>query len=163
MLLADRVIALALMGLSVYFMVHALVLPIGWVESAGPGGGAFPFWLSLVMLLAAGGILARSFISPQRVGGGAFFDRLTVRSVFTVSLVLIITIGLIPVIGAYLSLMLFLFWYLRIFGGHSWTLTASIVLLTPIFLFFFFEVTLKILLPKGVTEPFFLPLYAQFF
>jgi hypothetical protein len=30
-------------------------------------------------------------------------------------------------------------------------------------LFFFFEVTLRILLPKGVTEPLFFPLYATFF
>jgi hypothetical protein len=42
-------------------------------------------------------------------------------------------------------------------------LTASLVICTPVFLFFFFEVTLKILLPKGVTEPLFTPLYAIFF
>ena len=36
-------------------------------------------------------------------------------------------------------------------------------LLTPIMMFFFFEVTLKIMLPKGVSEPLFLPLYAKFF
>jgi putative tricarboxylic transport membrane protein len=35
--------------------------------------------------------------------------------------------------------------------------------LTPIVVFFFFEATLKILLPKGITEPFFFPLYAMFF
>jgi len=42
-------------------------------------------------------------------------------------------------------------------------LTACLTLITPVFLFFFFEVTLKILLPKGLTEPFFIPLYAKFF
>jgi putative tricarboxylic transport membrane protein len=36
-------------------------------------------------------------------------------------------------------------------------------LCTPVALFFFFEVTLRILLPKGVTEPWFYPLYATFF
>ena len=62
MLTADRVIAASLMAFSAYLMWHATVLPIGWEGSSGPGGGAFPFWLSLVMLLASAGILVRSFI-----------------------------------------------------------------------------------------------------
>ena len=37
-------------------MWHAVSLPIGWNGlEGGPGGGAFPFWLSLVMLLCAAG------------------------------------------------------------------------------------------------------------
>ena len=41
MLVADRVIAGALMALSLYFMWHATVLPIGWNgTTGGPGGGA---------------------------------------------------------------------------------------------------------------------------
>ena len=61
------------------------------------------------------------------------------------------------------ALPLFLFWYLRIFGGHGWTLTLSLTILTPVATFLFFEAVLKILLPKGITEPLFLPLYAFFF
>ena len=53
MLTADRIIAGALMALSLYFMWHATVLPIGWVEGEGPGGGAFPFWLSAIMFVCA--------------------------------------------------------------------------------------------------------------
>ena len=73
------------------------------------------------------------------------------------------TIALIPVAGAYVALPLFLLWYLRIFGGHGWTLTLSLTILTPIATFLFFEAVLKMLLPKGITEPLFLPLYAIFF
>lgn len=162
MLIADRVIALALMGLSIYFMVHATVLPIGWEGASGPGGGAFPFWLSAVMLLASGGILARSFLrTPPRYA--PFFETDTFASVVKVTLAVTVTVALIPLIGTYLALPGFLFWYLFIFGKHGWRLTAILCLATPLFIFFFFEVTLKILLPKGMTEPFFLPLYAAFF
>ena len=163
MLLADRIIAVSIMVLSIYFMWHATVLPIGWNSmTGGPGGGAFPFWLSAIMFCAAGGILIRSFRGESDYIG-RFFDPETLPSVVKVTASLLVTVALIPWLGAYVALPLFLFWYLRIFGKHGWVLTASIALITPLFLFFFFEVTLKILLPKGVTEHLFIPLYATFF
>ena len=101
-------------------------------------------------------------LSPQSIAGDAEFLRGS-GSVAAVVVALVITVGLVGIAGAYVALMLFLFWYLRIFGRHGWTLTLSLLVATPLFLFFFFEVTLKILLPKGWTEPLFLPLYATFF
>ena len=56
---SELAISAALMGLSVWFMWHATVLPIGWNgQTGGPGGGAFPFWLSAAMGLAAGAIVS---------------------------------------------------------------------------------------------------------
>jgi hypothetical protein len=162
MLTADRVIALGIIALSIYFMIHATALPIGWNgQTGGPGGGAFPFWLSLIMALCAGGILVKSFAVDDT--GERFFDPETIRSVAAVAAAFTVTIALIPILGAYVSLVLFMLWYLRIFGGHGWKVVLPLTVATPIFLFFFFEVTLKILLPKGWTEPFFIPLYATFF
>lgn len=163
MLVADKVIAAALMVLSGYFMWHATVLPIGWNGvTGGPGGGAFPFWLSAVMFVCSGGVLVRSLRGGSEVSG-PFFDPETLASVVQVVIALIVTVALIPWAGSYIALPLFLFWYLRVFGRHGWPVTLSLVIATPVFLFFFFEVTLKILLPKGLTEPFFIPLYAMFF
>jgi hypothetical protein len=162
MLVADRVIAVAIMALSAYFMWHAVALPIGWNGmTGGPGGGAFPFWLSLIMMLSAGGILMRSL--RETASDQKFFDGVMLRSVVMVVIALFVTIALIPLVGAYIAIPLFIFWYIRIFGRHSWLLTSCLVIGTPLFLFFFFEVTLKILLPKGITEPWFFPLYAMFF
>jgi hypothetical protein len=163
MLTADRLIALAIMAMSVYFMWHATVLPIGWNGmTGGPGGGAFPFWLSAIMFVCAGAILLRSLAGRTEYSGN-FFDPETLQSVVSVVIALVITVGLIPVAGSYIAFPLFLIWYLKIFGKHGWVLTASLTVATPVFLFFFFEVTLKILLPKGFTEPLFIPLYAMFF
>ena len=155
--------ALAIIALSFYFMSHAIALPIGWNgETGGPGGGAFPFWLSLVMALCATGVLIRSYM-VRDFGDPFFVDADSIRPVAAVAIALVATIALTPLAGAYVAIVLFLFWYLRIFGGHGWTLTLILMTATPVFLFFFFEVTLKILLPKGWTEPLFLPLYATFF
>jgi hypothetical protein len=150
------------MVLSAYFMWHAVELPIGWNgRTGGPGGGSFPFWLSAVMLVCSGLVLLRSYAANAKAS--FFFDMSMLRSVLAIIASLVVTIALIPIVGAYIALPLFLFWYLRIYGGHGWVLTLSITLLTPVVIFFFFEVTLRILLPKGVTEPLFFPLYAMFF
>lgn len=161
MLKAESLIALGLMALSGYFMWHATVLPIGWVAGSGPGGGAFPFWLSLVMLLASGGIFVRALRAEPATE--PFFEPDMLRPVLAVIGALVATIALMSWLGTYVALALFLFWYLFIFGRHGWKLTAILIFGTLFTLFFFFEVTLKILLPKGVTEPLFIPLYAVFF
>lgn len=163
MLMADRLIAVSIMLLSLYFMWHAIALPIGWNGmTGGPGGGAFPFWLAVIMFICAAGILVRSLRGNSSYSGH-FFDPETLAWVASVTIALVVTIGLIPWVGTYVALPLFMFWYLRIFGHHGWLLTGILCAVTPIFLFFFFEVTLKILLPKGLTEPMFIPLYAWFF
>lgn len=162
MINADRIIASLIMISALYFMWHAVSLPIGWNGlEGGPGGGAFPFWLSLVMLLCAAGVFWRS------TSGSKFqrfaFDMSMVKPIFLVSIGLVFTVFLTSMIGAHLAVFLFLFWYLRFVGKHSLKLSVAISVLTPIIMFFFFEVTLKIMLPKGVSEPLFLPLYAMFF
>lgn len=163
MLMADRLIAASIMALALYFMWHAIALPIGWNGmTGGPGGGAFPFWLSAIMFVCAGGVLIRSLRGKSDYAGN-FFDPETLSWVVSVTIALIVTVALMPWAGTYIALPLFLLWYLKIFGKHGWAVTASLCICTPLFLFFFFEVTLKILLPKGLTEPFFIPLYAIFF
>jgi hypothetical protein len=161
MVKAESAIALGLVGLSLYFMWHATVLPIGWVEGQGPGGGAFPFWLSAIMLAASGAVFLRSL---RATGPRApFFVPAMVRPVAMVVIALAATVALTPLFGMYLAIGIFLVWYLRVFGRHSWRLTGSVILGTVLVMFFFFEVTAKAILPKGITEPLFLPLYRIFF
>ena len=71
-------------------------------------------------------------------------------------------IALIHVIGVYGAVPLFLVFYIRFLGGHSWTTTGALAVSTPVAAFFFFEIALTKTLPKGFTEPFFNPLYDNF-
>jgi len=68
-------------------------------------------------------------------------------------------IALIHWIGVYGAIPLFLIFYVRVLGGHSWFKTLTIALATPVVTFVFFEVALKITLPKGYTEPLFYPIF----
>ncbi|MEO1328286.1 MAG: tripartite tricarboxylate transporter TctB family protein [Pseudomonadota bacterium] len=186
MRLAELLISAALMALSVFFMAYAVELPIGWEPGAGPGGGAFPFWLGLIMLIASAVVFVRELSNAHHVwrrysgvdeagnprpAGHApgdesddpFIEPSAVRDILIASGALFATIAAMPIVGTYVAVPLFLIAYLRFFAGHGWLLTGLIALITPIVMFFFFEVTLKILLPKGATEPLFIPLYAIFF
>ena len=154
-----------LMGVfSLYLMVKSAELPIGWIPDEGPGGGAWPFWLSVMMLLSCVGIIVNwaRRKGPIAVSEETYIERGVLIEVGLVALALIVTVGLFSLIGVYGALPLFLLFYLRFLGNHSWGFSVSFALLIPIITFFFFEITLKITLPKGVTEPLFYPLYRIF-
>jgi putative tricarboxylic transport membrane protein len=162
---AELLMAIMMGAFSIYLMFKSAELPIGWIDEEGPGGGTWPFWLSTIMLISCGGIL---FNWIRKKGNIATSTRIYIEShvlgdVLAVAVALIITVALFSFIGIYGALPLFLIFYLRFMGKHTWKLTGTLAVLIPVVIFYFFEITLKIILPKGITEPLFLPLYKIFF
>lgn len=150
------------MGLfSAYLMLKSAELPIGWIPKRGPGAGAFPFWLSAGMLLCCIWIVVRWFrrTSPLSVSGETYMDSRALVFFLQGAGSLGVMIALIHVVGIYGAMVPFLVFYVRVLGGHSWLKTLSIALITPVVTFAFFEMALKITLPKGYTEPLFYPIY----
>ncbi len=56
----------------------------------------------------------------------------------------------------------FLIYYIYFLGKHSLVTTLSIAFAAPVVTFFFFDVAMRIVLPKGYLEPLFIPLYDIF-
>lgn len=140
-------------------------LPVGWIPEEGPGGGAFPFWLSAGMLACCIWTLVRWVRRPAgdaKAGDRPYFEAGARAQVIMVTAALAVMVGLVHVIGVYGSIPLFLVFYMRLLGRHRWTLIAAFAVLTPVVTFFFFEAALKITLPKGYIEPLFYPLYDWF-
>jgi len=164
MRIAELIMALVMAVFSAYLMWKSAELPIGWVHEEGPGGGFWPFWLSAVMLVCTIWSLVRWALrlSPPSQSTEPFMDSSAIRTFISVAGPLTICIGLIHVVGIYVSVPLFLIYYIRFLGRHSWFTTLSISLATPVATFFFFDVVLRIVLPKGLTEPLFYPLYDMF-
>jgi len=158
---AELSMAVVMALFSIYLMWKSTELPIGWIKGEGPGGGAFPFWLSAGMLVCCVAMVIRWWrrASPPSQSDEPFMDRETLTLFLTVSLSLAAMIGLIHIIGVYFSLPLFLVFYMRYLGRHSWRLIVPMALLTPVVTFAFFEMALKKTLPKGITEPLFYPIY----
>jgi putative tricarboxylic transport membrane protein len=158
---AELLMAIALALLSLAFMVKSTELSIGWVPGRGPGAGAWPFWLSVGMLAASLVTLLRWFrgVTPESRSTEVFMGRSAVSMVGTAVAALTALLIGIHIIGIYFSLILFLAFFVRIVGRHSWLTTLGIALLTPVFIFCLFEWALVIPLPKALSEPLFYPIY----
>lgn len=161
---AELAMAILMGAFSLYLMYKSTELPIGWIRGEGPGGGAWPFWLSAIMLLSCVGIIVNWVLRRGVIANSeeTYIERSVLIDVGLVAVALIVTVGLFSFIGVYGALPLFLIFYLRFLGNHSWKLSLSFAVLIPVVTFFFFEIALTITLPKGVTEPLFYPLYRIF-
>lgn len=161
---ADIIGSIALAILSLYLMSESAKLPIGYIAGEGIAGGAFPFWLSLGMLICCiwntiNWIARKSEIS--RLNNLYLNQKNFIRFAVNIGS-LAIALATTPLIGMYGAVMLFLGFHLRFVGLRSWVSSAILTLVAPVVMFFFFEVALTITLPKGKIEPLFYPLYDLF-
>ena len=156
--------AIVMAVFSSYLMLKSAELPIGWIPREGPGGGAFPFWLSAGMLICSLWIIIRWLkgTGPLSQSAKPYMDKATLTLFLTGAGSLAVMIGSIHFIGVYGAVPLFLIFYMRFLGSHAWPATALLAVLMPVVTFFFFEIALHITLPKGWTEPLFYPLYDIF-
>lgn len=160
---AELLMAILMGLLSISLMWKSAELEIGWIPDRGPGGGAWPFWLSAVMLLCCLYTILRWWrrATPESRSEVEFMDKNTRRINYITVGSLVALLVLTHIIGIYFAICLFLLFYVRFVGRHSWLTTTLLSLGTPVFLFFFFEGALKILLPKGLSyfEEIYYPLY----
>lgn len=170
MRVAELVMAVVMAIFSIYLMWKSTELPIGWIPKSGPGGGAFPFWLGAGMLACCGWIMVRWVrrTSPPSRSDEPYMDRRSLQLFLIGAGSLTAMIALIHLVGVYIAVPLYLIFYLRWVGNHSWKLTGSVAAIAPVAAFFFFEIALKIELPKGLAGTLFLnelvyyPLYDIF-
>lgn len=161
---AEIVMAVLMAILSITFMIKSAELNIGWVPERGPGAGAWPFWLATGMLICCIATIFRWFMraTPESRSTDSFVSSSALTMVLMTVIALAVLLLLTPWISIYLALMLFLVFYLRIMGRHSWGMTTAITIATPVVIFCLFEWALTISLPKGVSfieELIFYPLY----
>ncbi|MEM6941670.1 MAG: tripartite tricarboxylate transporter TctB family protein [Pseudomonadota bacterium] len=144
---------------SIYLMWKSAELPIGYIRGQGPGGGFWPFWLSGMMLLSCAAIAWNWWRgkTPASVSDEPVMDDFGWRTLIFVGGGVVAFVALISVVSMYGAIALFLLYYLRFLGRHSWWLTLAIALLLPVALFFFFEGAMMISMPQGMpfTQPFF--------
>ena len=172
---AELLMAILMAAFSGYLMMKSAELPYGWIPDEGPGGGAWPFWLSAIMLVCCIIMIVnwvRRTSAPSRSMDRFFLPGVLADS-GSVALALFLAIGLfegltlggipvLPALGAYVAIFLFMVFYVGFLGRHGVMTTALFSITVPVVTFLFFELALKIILPKGITEPFFLPIFKYF-
>ena len=164
MRIAELVMALAMAVFSLYLMWKSMELPIGWLPGRGPGGGAFPFWLSLGMFLCCVSIILRWMVraSPPSRSTEPYMTARTVKWFLLVAGSLTVMIGLIHVIGVYGAVCWVGDLYVRCLGQHRCEMAWAMAIFTPVAMVCVFEIALTKTLPKGLTGPLFYPLYDIF-
>jgi hypothetical protein len=145
-------IATLLVSVGLMFNVYFDGLNIGWVEGRGPGAGMWPFWLSGGMALASAATLYRWYrgATPESRSTDDYIAPETQFLVAVSAASLFVLLVMITIIGTYLALMVFMLFYVRFLGKHSWGTTISFVLGVPVFVYLLFEVALTKYLPKGL-------------
>ncbi len=144
-------IGLFIFSIGLMWNVYADGLKIGWVDGRGPGAGVWPFWLSLGMALASLWTLVRWFrgVTPESRNEAPYIDPESLGLVVISFVSLTVMLILVNIVGSYIAISLFLGFYMRVVGKHSWKIVLSFMIGGPIFIYFLFEWQLAKYLPKG--------------
>jgi len=170
---AELVTAIVLAILSIYMMWKSgqpawvgepWFANIGYVKGEGPGSGWWPFWLSGIMLGCCGWIIVNWVrrTSPPSQSDEPYLDAYGIMTLIKVGGGVAGFIGLIHFVGMYGAMVVFLIYYVYFLGRHRLVTSLAIALGAPVATFFFFDVAMRIVLPKGYLEPLFIPLYDIF-
>ncbi len=163
---AEIAAAAVLALFSAYAAIKSTELPIDWVRGRGPGGGMFPFYLSLIMLASCLVIIGRAAAGriPEAWVGKAYFTRVEFKHAMLHAGSLVIALASIYVIGTYGAIVLLLVAHMRFLGRrrHGWGAVIALSVATPVAIFLFFEILMQQILPKGYTDPLFYPIFAFF-
>jgi len=145
---ADIITASVLILLGSLVLVDALRLGIGW-GTDGPKSGFFPFWLAVIMVIACVVIMAQEL---RRKSLAFFVEREQFRLVLKVLWPAALAVALMQWMGLYFSSALYLGFYMRWVGRHSWPVVLFLSLGIPIAIFLIFEKWFLVPMPKGPLE-----------
>ena len=145
---ADVLTAVVLMLLGGVVIADAVRLGIGW-GTDGPKSGFFPFWLAVIMLAACVLILVQSV---WRGSSASFVTRKQLGPVLKVLWPAAAAVILMQFVGLYVASALYLAFYMRLVGRHSWPVVITLAVLIPIATFLVFETWFLVPMPKGPLE-----------
>jgi len=146
------VVALALMTVALVVMIASYRLGAGWEKNVGPASGYFPFYVALIMLITSGATLAQQFIRRGGGDGGSFIEHHEMIMVLQVLIPMSIFVVLTIYIGIYISMALFIGFFMTWHGRYPLYKTVPVSLAVPVVLFVVFEIWFLVPLPKGPFE-----------
>ncbi|MBI2526731.1 MAG: tripartite tricarboxylate transporter TctB family protein [Candidatus Rokubacteria bacterium] len=145
---ANLITAAILAAVGVLVLVDALRLGIRW-GTDGPQSGFFPFWLAVLLI---GCCLAIAVKAGRRASPYAFVTRQALGPVLAVVGPAAAFVVLTQAIGLYVAAALYLAFYMRWVGRHSWAAAAGLAVAFPVITFLVFERWFLVPMPKGPLE-----------
>ena len=145
---ADLTTAVVLMAGGVLVIWDSLRLGVGW-GTDGPKSGFFPFWLAVILIGHGVAVVIRAL---RRHSDQPFVTREQFRSVLTVIGPAATMVLVTQFLGLYVASALYLGFYVRRVGHHSWTTALGLAVSLPVVTFVIFERWFLVPLPKGPLE-----------
>lgn len=127
----------------------ALKAGIGWGFD-GPRAGFFPFYVGLLVIIAAAITLYQVISDTGSKKIFADWDQL--RQVLSVALPTLAYIIMIAFLGIYISSAALIAYFMLVISSFGYLRTALIAILVPIMTFIVFEKWFLVALPKGPIE-----------
>ena len=145
---AELVTASVLMLLGGVVLFDAVRLGFGWGPD-GPRSGFFPFWLALIMVVTCAVILAQAALGGR---GQSFFSREQLGPVLKVLWPATAAVALMHFIGLYVGSALYMGFYMRWVGRHSWVAVVAVAIGVSVGSFLVFEKWFLVPMTKGPLE-----------
>jgi putative tricarboxylic transport membrane protein len=145
---AEGVTASVLMLLGIIVIFDAVRLGFWWGPN-GPQSGFFPFWLALIMVLCCAAIIAQAILHDP---GKRFVGREQLRPVLKVLWPAVAAVALMQYLGLYVASALYMGFYMRWVGRHSWITVFTLSIGISVATFLVFEKWFLVPLPKGPFE-----------
>ena len=126
-------------------------LGFGWQEVHGPRPGYFPFYIGLLICIAA----LINFVGALRLAPdeNKIFVRVgQLKMVLTVLIPTAIFAILVTWIGIYTASVLFIGFFMHWLGKYAWWKVALVSFGTVVVFYLVFEIWFKVPLPKGLVE-----------
>jgi putative tricarboxylic transport membrane protein len=148
MRVADLATASLLILLGGVVVFDSIRIGIGW-GTDGPKSGFFPFWLGVIMIAACVAIFAQAW---RRSTGTPFVTSAQLRPVLKVLWPATLMVTLINPLGLYVASALYIGFYMRWVGRHTWVAVALCAIGIPVVTFLVFETWFLVPMPKGPLE-----------
>jgi len=145
---ADLATAAVLTLLGGVVVLDAMRIGIGW-GSDGPRSGFFPFWLGVILIAASVTIGLQAW---RRSTAKPFVTREQLDPVLKVLWPATAMVLLIKPLGLYVAAMLYVGFYMRWVGRHSWLALILCAVGVPLLTFVVFEMWFLVPMPKGPLE-----------
>jgi len=145
---ADVATASFLMILGTVVLVEAIRLGFRWGPD-GPQSGFFPFWLAVILIGHSIAVVVRAV---RKHSDKPFVTREQLRSVLTVIAPAAAMVLVTQLLGLYVASALYLGFYVRRVGHHSWATALGLAVSLPVVTFVIFERWFLVPLPKGPLE-----------
>jgi hypothetical protein len=145
----ELLVAIFLMALAVLVITDSLRVGTGWGED-GPRSGYFPFYIGLALLGSSAWVAVGAL--RRWAQHEAFAEKSQLRSVWAILWPMAVYVGLIALLGIYVSSAVLIAYFMLRHGKHHAALSAAVAVGVPLGFFVVFERWFLVPLPKGPIE-----------